>query len=774
MSVLMFLNDGDDASWPSDGAIERYRDQNAGDERAVKVFDSRSGPKSVVDAVDREFKLSEHHGHGVRLVLTGYRDPALAKRLYRERGLPVHVVFSTVEIADGGDWSDAFWSDQGITMSGWNCPAGDDEKDDLDMISQVVQFVNDLTYDYRWYVRGLRDIPSAADQAHVDCVDGVYASTMDTFGGGVEAVEPVLDAILEQLCGAACIDPAAAVDYNRWTLASGVVEEGDKAAEDGARLVAFRNDCSATAALDYTRRTTRVAASFAHAFWHDHSVIAATSAGRTLAACLIENLRAAADAELAELSAEQFAVCLTAKFIATRRWRRTAGDSSVSLSTAAPSPSFFRPEIRERCERFLAVEHLVDLMAAGDDNNSFVRSHVEHLEPHVLPQRLVDYVSRYFEYEVRYFELADTLVFRFTDGERGRFVEQSHVHRFAGPRNFKEFHAEAFRTIDFKSGSRGADRPLAVTDPNVFRYREFGYVEASDFAVRYVSATGDIKIRAEMYELRDDDDDDKSAVVECEQRYRMKVECGEFWVTVHSVVMTNYDVDGDKDRQTELTVGLTDGTVVAVTRSPGDDFCVTPRTPNDPADDLGQRYEWSDGRPVFEFFDDVATVNAAGGTWISVDFGRADKFVCATCLSDGARVRMTMTRPAVHFCHNSESGEPVTDKYLVCRRDLSGYEFVDDHDSGQTVCRTRESSDHGTPSPVTVVRTLTRNRFDHRMAGLMDKALSDHLMTIKTLADRLNSGLPENDSHDVDELDELLLDEPRGSTSFVSHLSLNV
>lgn len=454
MSVLMFLNNGDDTNWPSDEAIERYRNRNAGDGRAVKLFDYRTGPQSIVDTVDREFRLSGHHGHGVRLVLTGYRDPALARLLYRERGLPVNVVFSSVEISDSSDWCDSFWSDDGITMSGWNCSAGvDDNDDDLNIISHVLRFFNDLCYDYRRYARDLRDIPSAAASDVDSLWDGVYASTMDAFGEGVQAVEPVLDAILEQLCGAACTEPAT-TDDGRWTLASGVVEEGDRAAEDAARLVVSRFDCSAAAAVDYTERTTRVATSFASTFWHVHAKITPTHTDRTLAACLIENLRAVADQELAELSAEQFAMCLNAKFIATRRWRRTVGGAS-----SVAGPSLFGPEIRQRCERFLALNHLLDLMATGDnidddeaaDGKRFiVRSHVEHLEPHILPQRLVDYASTHFGYEVRYFALTDTLVFRFTDDERGRFVEQSHAHRFTGPRNFKEFHNEAFRTIDFK------------------------------------------------------------------------------------------------------------------------------------------------------------------------------------------------------------------------------------------------------------------------------------------------------------------------------------
>jgi len=313
------------------------------------------------------------------------------------------------------------------------------------------------------------------------------------------------------------------------------------------------------------------------------------------------------------------------------------------------------------------------------------------------------------------------------------------------------------------SGNYDADRPLAMTDPNVFRYRAFGYVDATDYAVHYASVTSDTKIRAEVYELRDDDSG--SSVSACEQRYRMKVECGEFWVTVHSVVTA---ISGE--RQTELTVGLTDGTVVVVTQLPGGGFNVTQRTADSLAEDHSQRYVWPDGRPMFEFFDDVATVILADGTWTSADFGRADHFVCVTYLSDGAKVRMTTTKPAIQFCHGSESGEPVTDdKYLVCRRDLSGYEFVDHHESRRTVCQVRESSNHETPWPVTVVRTLTQNRFDDQMAGLVDKALSDHLVTIKTLADRLNAVLPVNDDDVNDELDEL-----NGETSLVSHPSVNM
>lgn len=301
----------------------------------------------------------------------------------------------------------------------------------------------------------------------------------------------------------------------------------------------------------------------------------------------------------------------------------------------------------------------------------------------------------------------------------------------------------------------------------MFRYREFGNVDASDYAVHYISVTGDTKLRAEVYELRHVDSG--NAVAVCEQRFRMKVECGEFWVTVHSVVTAS-----SGERQTEMTVGLIDGTVVVVTLLPGGYFDVAARTADGLPDGHDQRYVWPDGRPVFEFFDNVVTVVAADGSRTSTDFGQADHFVCATYLSDGAKVRMTMTEPAVQFCRDPESGKSVTDdKYLVCRRDLSGYEFVNHHELMRTACHVREGFDHETPWPVTVVRTLTQNRFDDRMAKLVDKALSNHLLTIKTLAVRLNANLPviDDDCNDG-ELDEFY--ELDGETTLVSHPSINM
>lgn len=238
-----------------------------------------------------------------------------------------------------------------------------------------------------------------------------YASVLDTFGQAVEAVEPVLDALLEQLCGAA--EP-------HWPFGdpwmSAVIEDGDAAAE-----AALRCPTAATAA-DYSRRTVRVAASFARSFWPP-------PVRAPLAACLLENLKAAVAAASGgqTLSSEHFIVCLTAKFAAARRWH----ESQLARRRRRRS-GLFRSEIREPCERFLAADLLLDLMDGGHaapDVRAF--GHAEHLEPRVLVQRLAERASRHSRSEVRHFELADVLVFRFSDGERGRYVENAYDHRFA-------------------------------------------------------------------------------------------------------------------------------------------------------------------------------------------------------------------------------------------------------------------------------------------------------------------------------------------------------
>lgn len=405
----------------------------------VPVVAYRPG-EPFLDAVARQCGRTKGHGdRGVRLVLIGCRDPRpAAEQLCRERGVPVDVVHSTA----AGDWAEALRSVDGVTVTGWRSRA---PARMTDTVADAIRLVDGLYAEYRKYADGLRDVPSAAVAADRR---PVYESVLDAFGD-VRAVEPVLDAVLEQLCGTDRDAPPATtlLEEGRWTSAAAVVEYGDRAAEDAFRLSALGR-CSVANAADCARRTTRVATAFATVFWTGPAARPPTATDRILAECLVQNVRAAAGPELANLGAEQFSVCLNAKFADTRLWNggRSSAERSVMRS------SLFRPEIRELCERFMAVDHLTDLMTTSDDgggNSVFGKSHLEHLESYVLPQRLVEYASRYYDYQVRYFALTDTLVFRFTDGERGGLVERNNRHRFAGPRDFKQYHSEVFRTVDY-------------------------------------------------------------------------------------------------------------------------------------------------------------------------------------------------------------------------------------------------------------------------------------------------------------------------------------
>lgn len=254
-----------------------------------------------------------------------------------------------------------------------------------------------------------------------------YASILDALGSTVPArVEVVLDAMLEDLCGAA----GTAVeddDDPRWMSAAVVIEDGDGAAEEAQRWW-----CSAegTAAADYVRRATRVAVSLAESFWRGFPPVSEHRA--PLLACLAQNLRAVCDPRLAALSADQFFACLAGHFAATAASARRRSSQTLHPSSRR-FPPYFRPEIRELCERFLAADCVSRLTDNGRPIDVRPFSHVEHLDRHVLAQRLADYASRYFCHEVEHFELADVLVLRFSHGKRGRLVEHTYNHRFPGP-----------------------------------------------------------------------------------------------------------------------------------------------------------------------------------------------------------------------------------------------------------------------------------------------------------------------------------------------------
>lgn len=223
----------------------------------------------------------------------------------------------------------------------------------------------------------------------------VYASIVDSFGDDVRAVEPILDAMLEQVSGGP--DPRTTDDH-RWMTT--VIEYGDRAAEDASRLLLLllRTDDRYSIAADYEQRTTRVASAFAASYWNHFAGPPPTGTDRALASCVVDDLTAAVP-ELGErLSAEQFAVCLNSKF-------------AMADGRRAPAPPF-RPEAHERLDRFTGAAHLADLIGDGS-RGALDRSHVEHMGPHVLPQRLVELAYRFRRRWARYFALTDSLVFRF-------------------------------------------------------------------------------------------------------------------------------------------------------------------------------------------------------------------------------------------------------------------------------------------------------------------------------------------------------------------------
>lgn len=225
----------------------------------------------------------------------------------------------------------------------------------------------------------------------------VYRSIVDSFGDDVRAVEPILDAMLEQVSGGP--DPATTDDH-RWMTT--VIEHGDRAAEDASRLPP-RTDDRRSVAADYERRATRVAGAFAASYWRRFAGPPPTATDRALAACVVDDL-AAAVPELGErLSAEHLTMCLNSKFAAADGRR-------------APAPSF-RPEAHERLDRFTGAAHLADLIGDGG-RGALDRSHVERMGPHVLPQRLVELAYRYRRRWARYFALTDSLVFRFAVADK--------------------------------------------------------------------------------------------------------------------------------------------------------------------------------------------------------------------------------------------------------------------------------------------------------------------------------------------------------------------
>lgn len=301
--------------------------------------------------------------------------------------------------------------------------------------------------------------------------------------------------------------------------------------------------------------------------------------------------------------------------------------------------------------------------------------------------------------------------------------------------------------------------------PNAFSSQNFGYTTINENTVHYLSARGETKVCVDVYRLNKDENDNSEFI---EQRHRVKVECEENWVTVNSVSMSS------GNWRTELTLGLADGTIIAVTRQLDDDikddniFNITARTVDGQILDTSwMLFMWADNRPMLEQFDDgVIQVNMVDDTKILANFCIFNKYLCEVHVSDGSKIRTCAEPTAVQPCddsdlvpdeaydfdHDHDTGNNCI--YLVCRRDLSGYEFVNGMDalnqlSATMVNNPRINHDNFkwleklTPlSPAD--RILTPSRFDDRTFGLLDKALSVHFKSIKTLADQLNSDFLEN------------------------------
>ncbi|VVC27485.1 Hypothetical protein CINCED_3A008944 [Cinara cedri] len=523
-----------------------------------------------------------------------------------------------------------------------------------------------------------------------------------------------------------------------------IVEYGDKAAEYASYLL-NHGQCTAEAAVDFKLRTERLVTSFVSSYWRNVAC-RSTTTDRALSDCLVANLQFTANStKLGDLSVGQFAMCLNAKFIASRRW-----DQLSAPGRDVPRVRLFRPEIREPCERFTGVQHLLDLTATGDDDvddRVFGSSHVEHMEPYVMTQRVVEYASRYCRHQVRYFALTDTLVFKFTDGAPGDLIEKHYNHRFAGPKDFRDFHFELFNTAEFfrhddNDGDSNHPRLPADDYPNAFVYREFGYSDMDNNIMNYVSVNGETTVCVESYRLNGTSQiSGDNCDLKYEQRNRVKVKFGKFWLAVHGIGTS----------AVELTVGLHDGAMITVTTSKYGD-----RVFHDEGFDVVYRrtdsgfqvyegdvqYTWPDGRPLLVCDYPIVEVEAADGTKTIVDFVNS---VCRVHVSDGAKLRVRFcTASGVEFCHpgaaitNIGDGGPSSAgrqhcKYLVCRRDMSGYEFVES-----------DQSSAWPPHAASVIRTLTRSCFDGQTSRLVNELLIDYLKTDEMLAYQLNAEFSED------------------------------
>lgn len=262
----------------------------------------------------------------------------------------------------------------------------------------------------------------------------------------------------------------------------------------------------------------------------------------------------------------------------------------------------------------------------------------------------------------------------------------------------------------------------------------------------------------------------------------MKIVCDDFWTTVHHGTY-------DNGNATELALGLNDGNVVTIALRPDGEFDMGTRRWTVDRSQTNESIDlcWSSGEPMLEMDSGTIAVITEDGTRLRVYSGENE--LCKVTVSDGTVIRTYVDGTTLYNANNDNGTETKTDRkyaetqnepigpeirvdrkdaetknepkeieiddgrYLVCRRDLSGYEFVHDlrilpkmRDRPSVCLQLRrvipESLD---APPATVVKTFTRSPVNENTANVVDKALASHFKTIKELADRLNASFPNAD-----------------------------
>lgn len=291
--------------------------------------------------------------------------------------------------------------------------------------------------------------------------------------------------------------------------------------------------------------------------------------------------------------------------------------------------------------------------------------------------------------------------------------------------------------------------------------KNLDYTNAIGTNKYYLSTNGDTRVEWEVCRFY------ATTTTEYEQRQRMKIECDTLWTAVHRT-------SGGAESQTDLTLDLNDGVTAVVSRRPDGEFDVWTRSTADErrttADELIE-FRWSDGQRLLKLEVDGVTVCAQNGTRLRVSY--EDDVVCEVHVSDGTIIRTRADGTTEFYSYddareesndeeseNNNNVDPKSesdpneaagddDKYVVCRRDLSGYEFADGRQipsakrDEPVACIPLRRVQSNTPGvlPATVVKTFARSHLNAATADSIRKMLATHYETVTALADRLNSSV---------------------------------